>query len=85
MSVEPWQYKYGRVKIWLRGGERSDGSPGHIFIFLIVRDVPTKNEDGSWNLDIVEGTGHGDTIGYIDWSEVVAVTWRAPLTQDVPL
>lgn len=25
----------------------------------------------------VDGTEHGDTLGFIDWREVTAVTWRA--------
>jgi hypothetical protein len=25
---------------------------------------------------IVEGTAEGDTVGFIDWSQVAAITWR---------
>ena len=38
--------------------------------------MPTRNEDGSWNADWIEHPNYGDTIGYIDWSAVIAVTWR---------
>ena len=27
-------------------------------------------------MDLVTDTEHGDTMGFIDWSAVVAVTWR---------
>lgn len=27
-------------------------------------------------MDLVRRTGRGDDVGYIDWSAVVAVTWR---------
>ena len=27
-------------------------------------------------MDLIEGTEHGDSIGFIDWSAVLAVTWR---------
>ena len=31
-------------------------------------------------LNIITDTEHGDTVGFIDWSEVGAITWRfAPL------
>lgn len=28
------------------------------------------------DMDPINGTDHGDTIGFIDWSAVSAVTWR---------
>lgn len=27
-------------------------------------------------MDLIEGTNHGDSIGFIDWPAVLAVTWR---------
>jgi hypothetical protein len=27
-------------------------------------------------LDLIHDTEHGDTVGFIDWSAVTAVTWR---------
>jgi hypothetical protein len=34
----------------------------------------------SW--DLIVGTEHGDTPGYLDWPSVVAVSWRfAPLVE----
>lgn len=38
-------------------------------------DPFTEKPDGiEWQL--IEGTEHGDSVGYIDWSQVAAVTWR---------
>jgi hypothetical protein len=30
----------------------------------------------SAHLDIIPNTEHGDSIGFIDWSAVIAVSWR---------
>ena len=30
----------------------------------------------SVELDIIEGTEHGDTIGFVDWTAAVTVSWR---------
>ena len=27
-------------------------------------------------IDYITGTEHGDTIGFIDWGQVAAITWR---------
>lgn len=35
----------------------------------------------SW--DLIEGTDHGDTCGFIDWSAVKAITWRRAATPRV--
>lgn len=37
----------------------------------------------SVDIEYITDTEHGDTVGYIDWREVGAVTWRyAPLVAD---
>lgn len=28
------------------------------------------------DMDLITGTEHGDSIGFIDWPAVLAVTWR---------
>lgn len=33
-------------------------------------------------MDLLEGPQYGDTIGYIDWTAVKAVTWRQTKTRD---
>lgn len=47
---------------------------------LISRTEPKALwEDGhisGVDMNLITGTEYGDTIGYIDWREVVAVTWR---------
>lgn len=46
---------------------------------VYVRDGEIYDVD----LSEIEGTEYGDTIGFIDWSEVSAVTWRyAPLVEE---
>lgn len=50
-------------------------------IHLVTRSEPVRSivNDGNparHDLDVIEGTPCGDTVGHLDWSHVVAVTWR---------
>ena len=61
-----------KVRIGMRGG---------VAIHVVSRTEPVvmSTSDGrllSMDMDIIEDTEHGDTIGYIDLAEVSAVTWR---------
>lgn len=40
----------------------------------MVRRVGTQVLDVDW--DLVTDTEHGDTVGYIRWSEVIGISWR---------
>jgi hypothetical protein len=48
--------------------------PGAI-LHLASKDEPRKNHDG-WDAAWIDDHRYGDTIGFIDWGAVVAVTWR---------
>ena len=80
---KPWHYEYGRVKLWL--SQPVEGTRNAGFIFLACSKEPTRNADGSWNLAIVDLGAETDTLGWIDWSAVVAVTWRPPLQKESTL
>jgi hypothetical protein len=41
---------------------------------VLMRSVTGDVADVAWTP--IEGTDHGDTVGYIRWSEVTAITWR---------
>lgn len=41
---------------------------------VLTRSVTGDVADVAWTL--IEGTEHGDTVGYVRWSEVTAITWR---------
>lgn len=51
-------------------------------IHVLSRTVPVVRLDGvgsgiaSVSMEVIEGTEHGDSIGWIQWSDVRAVTWR---------
>jgi hypothetical protein len=49
-------------------------------LHLVSRTEPVVRTTGGKVTDVamspIEGTEHGDTLGFVDWSAVVAVTWR---------
>lgn len=55
---------------------------GTALIHVLSRTVPVVRLDGvgsgiaSVSMEVIEGTEHGDSIGWIQWSDVRAVTWR---------
>ena len=51
--------------------------PGAI-VHLASWDQPQNDQldDEMWSADWIDDSEYGDTIGFIDWSEVRAVTWR---------
>lgn len=64
-----------KVRIWIKGSG---------ILHVLSRIEPTvESENGVIRIvkmEYITGTEHGDTVGFIDWSEVAAVTWRfAPL------
>jgi hypothetical protein len=64
-----------KVRICMRGGP---------LIHLLSKTEPVVLvQDGRIEMivmDLITGTEHGDTLGFIDWSEIKAVSWRfAPL------
>ena len=67
-----------KVRVFLSGG----GS----FYLASLREPELVFKDGhligaEWEL--ITGSEHGDTIGFLDWSAVTAVTWRfAPLVEE---
>lgn len=66
-----------KVRIHIRGGG---------VIHVLSSTEPSVIRDNGQvervDLDCICGSEHGDTIGFIDWSEASAVTWRyAPLAE----
>ena len=59
-----------KVRIYLPGG----------ILYVISRTEPVVHIGGKRlahvELDVIEGTDHGDTIGFMDWEAVLGVTWR---------
>jgi hypothetical protein len=51
--------------------------PGAI-LYLASWDKPKRNEYAEylWEAQWIDDPAYGDTIGYIDWLKVRAVTWR---------
>ena len=56
---------------------------GCALLHIISRSQPTVRVNGHGagavigiDMDVIEGTEHGDAIGYIDLSAVTSVTWR---------
>jgi hypothetical protein len=64
-----------KVRVVMRGGG--------LLHFLSKNEPVVDCEDGLLmcvQMELICGTEHGDTLGYICWPEVSAVTWRfAPL------
>ena len=64
-----------KVWIWIRGS-------GVIHVLsrtepvIKYRFYKAYDEMIGMEMDVITGTEHGDTIGFIDWSEVGAVSWR---------
>ena len=61
-----------KVRICMRGGA---------IIHLLSRKEPVMvcrvtGDGGPVDMDIIEGTEHGDTLGLINWLDVSAITWR---------
>lgn len=53
--------------------------PGAIIHLLTAAEPAIQTSNGkitSASLDIIPNTEHGDSIGFIDWSAVSAVSWR---------
>jgi hypothetical protein len=48
--------------------------PGAI-LHLASKDKPEKHPDG-WRATWIDDYRYGDTVGFIDWHQVTAVTWR---------
>ncbi len=64
-----------KVRIYLKGAG---------ILHVLSKNEPIiKRENGrikNANIEYITDTEHGDTVGFIDWNEVSAVTWRyAPL------
>lgn len=64
-----------KVRVVMRGGG---------LLHLLSKDEPVVDcEDGvlmGVRMELICGTEHGDTLGYIYWPDVCAVSWRfAPL------
>jgi hypothetical protein len=49
--------------------------PGGAILHLAARNEPTQTPDG-WHADWIDDHRYGDTIGFIEWRHVSAVTWR---------
>lgn len=56
---------------------------GGIIHVISISEPSVDQKDGrvfGVNMDPITGTEHGDTIGFMDWTQVAACTWRfAPL------
>lgn len=48
--------------------------PGAL-LHLASKHAPKKTPDG-WHADWIDDHRYGDTIGFIDWNQVAAITWR---------
>ena len=61
---------FWKVRVFFTGGG----------LHLASRTEPVMHmQDGkvaSVDLDLIEGTEHGDTVGFVDWTAAVMVTWR---------
>jgi hypothetical protein len=66
-----------KVRIWMRGAG--------ILHVLSKIEPRVSYVDGTIltvEIDYITDTEHGDTVGFIDWTEVGALTWRyAPLAE----
>jgi hypothetical protein len=54
--------------------------PGAI-LHLASKDEPAEipaiwGQDGHWHADWMDDHRYGDTVGFIDWNQVTAITWR---------
>jgi hypothetical protein len=54
--------------------------PG-VCLHLASKDEPKirRHYDGGgghWDADWIDDPRYGDTVGFIDWASVVAITWR---------
>lgn len=68
--TRPTEIPAWKVRIWLR-------SAG--VIHTLSTHKPEPDDNGGWRLTFPKGLEHdGDQIGELDWSEVMAVTWRPP-------
>lgn len=48
--------------------------PGAL-LHLASKDEPAETLDG-WQADWIRDHRYGDTVGFIDWNQVTAITWR---------
>lgn len=67
-----------KVRIYFRGAG---------MLHVLSKSVPvcfyTDGKLSDVGMVVIDDTEHGDSIGYIDWSAVAAVTWRyAPLASE---
>ena len=61
LSIEP-HYK---VRVVLPG----------VILHLASKREPEQTADG-WGADWIDDHRYGDTLGFIDWGQLVAITWR---------
>ena len=45
-------------------------------LWLASWDEPQRVGDGDWHAEWISDFNYGDTIGFIDWRHVIAVSWR---------
>lgn len=52
--------------------------PTRIYVLSKIEPVITRNDDGIMHveLDVISGTEHGDTIGFIRWPAITSISWR---------
>ena len=67
-----------KVRVYMKGGGT---------IHLLSKNEPVvehvNGEIKEFMVDLITNTEHGDTIGFIDFREIAAATWRfAPLAQE---
>jgi hypothetical protein len=62
---------YWKVRIWIKGS-------GTLHVLSRTEPIVESENEAirSVKLDYISGTEHGDTVGFIDWREVGAITWR---------
>lgn len=60
-----------KVRVCMRGGT---------VLHLVSKTEPSVISENnvvlSSSMDLITETSHGDTVGFIDWREVSAITWR---------
>ena len=72
--TKPLELPAWKVRIWLRGAG---------VIHTLSTHQPEREPDGEWSLTFPEGLeNEGDQIGHLDWTGVVAVTWRPPNAEE---
>lgn len=63
----PKSYPYYKVRVVFQGA----------IIHLASTTEPAQDHiSGQWLADWIEDSSYGDTIGFIDWESILAITWR---------